>query len=178
MADRTTIARPYAKAAFADASAARTLGEWSRALAIGAQVVRDPRVARLLDNPEVSPAQLAELVAGIAGPDLTPAARNFVTELAGNHRLGYLPEISSLFEKLKDAYEGVADVTVTSAAPLDAAQQQRLSQALAKRLKREIRLHCETDPRLIGGAVLQAGDLVIDGSLRSKLERMTYELTA
>jgi len=72
----------------------------------------------------------------------------------------------------------VADVTVTSAAPLNATQQQRLAGALQKRLKRNVRLHCEVDPQLIGGAVLRAGDLVIDGSLRTRLERIAYELTA
>ena len=90
----------------------------------------------------------------------------------------YLPEISQIFDELKDAEEGVVDVTVTSAAPLDEQQQRTLAEALARRLKREVRLHCETDAALIGGAVLRAGDLVIDGSLRSRLERIAYELTA
>jgi F-type H+-transporting ATPase subunit delta len=72
----------------------------------------------------------------------------------------------------------VADVTVTSAAPLDARQQQALTAALARRLKRTVRLHCATDPGIIGGAVVQSGDLVIDGSLRTRLERIAYELTS
>ncbi|MGB6452660.1 MAG: ATP synthase F1 subunit delta, partial [Steroidobacteraceae bacterium] len=78
----------------------------------------------------------------------------------------------------KDEAEGVADVTITSATPLDEAQRHRLSEALARRLKRQVRLHCETDPGLIGGAVLRAGDLVIDGSLRARLEQLAYELTS
>ena len=98
--------------------------------------------------------------------------------LAANRRLAYLPEISQIFEGLKDAEEGVVDVTVTSAAPLDEQQRQSLSAALTKKLKREVRLHCATDPQLIGGAVLRAGDLVIDGSLRTRLNRIAYELTA
>jgi len=98
--------------------------------------------------------------------------------LAVNHRLAYLPEISTLFDSLKNAAEGVADVTVTTAAPLDAEQRKRLAAALEKRLKRSVRLHGEVDKELIGGAVLRAGDLVIDGSLRTRLERIAYELTA
>ncbi len=98
--------------------------------------------------------------------------------LAENRRLGYLPEIAAIFDELKDAEEGIVDVTVTSAAPLDQQQQLTLSEALARKLKRQVRLHCATDPALIGGAVLRAGDLVIDGSIRTRLERIATELTA
>ena len=103
---------------------------------------------------------------------------NFVRTLAANGRLGFLPEIATLFDTFKDEAQGTTDVTVTSATTLDAAQQAKLAAALEKRLKRKVRLHCDTDPALIGGAVLRAGDLVIDGSLRTRLERIAYELTA
>jgi F-type H+-transporting ATPase subunit delta len=178
MADKTTIARPYARAAFEEARRDQRLGPWSEALRTGATVVEDPRVQNLLGNPHVTPQQLAQLVIDIAGDGLGEHGRNFVQTLAENRRLAYLPEISKFFDELKDAAEGVVDVTVTSAAPLGEEQQRTLSQALAKRLKREVRLHTATDPELIGGAVLRAGDLVIDGSLRSRLERIAYELTA
>jgi F-type H+-transporting ATPase subunit delta len=178
MADKTTVARPYAKAAFEEAQGTSRLGPWSQTLATAAAVVRDERIERLLNNPQVTPDELAELLVGIAGPDLHEDGRNFVVTLAENHRLAYLPEISALFDQLKDTAEGIADVTVTSAAPLDERQQRSLSEALGRRLNRQVRLHCATDPALIGGAVLRAGDLVIDGSLRGKLERMAYELSA
>ena len=178
MADKSTIARPYARAAFAEAKSAKRLAEWAQALQVGAAVVQDPRIERLLDNPQVTTGELAGLVMDIAGGKLDEHGRNFVQTLAENHRLAYLPEISRIFDQLKDAEEGVVDVTVTSAAPLDEQQKSTLAQALAKRLKREIRLHCSIDANLIGGAVLQAGDLVIDGSLRSRLNRIAYELTA
>lgn len=178
MADRLTIARPYARAAFEEARAHERLGPWSEALRVAAEVVRDPRVERLLGNPRVTPEQLAQLVSSIAGASLGDEGANFVRTLAGNRRLGYLPEISTRFDELKDAAQGVADVTVTSAASLDASQQQKLAAALQNRLKRTVRLHCEVDPALIGGAVLRAGDLVIDGSLHTRLDRIAYELTA
>jgi F-type H+-transporting ATPase subunit delta len=178
MADKTTIARPYAKAAFEEAKAANRLGPWSKALRTAASVVQDPRVQNLLGNPAVSNAELARLVIDLAGPQLDEPGRNFVQTLAENHRLAYLPEISTLFDELKDEAEGVIDVTVTSAAPLESGQRETLSKALQRRLKRQIRLQCETDPSLIGGAVLRAGDLVIDGSVRSRLDRIAYELTA
>ncbi|MGB6451402.1 MAG: F0F1 ATP synthase subunit delta, partial [Steroidobacteraceae bacterium] len=170
-ADKTTVSRPYAKAAFEDGRASGSLEQWSRGLAIAAEVVSDPRVAPLLDDPQVEPAELAQLVTGIAGPQLGDVGRNFLLMLAENGRLAYLPEISARLDDLKDEAEGVADVTITSATPLDEAQRGRLSEALARRLKRQVRLHCETDPGLIGGAVVRAGDLVIDGSLRTRLER-------
>jgi F-type H+-transporting ATPase subunit delta len=178
MADKVTIARPYARAAFEEARTAKRLEPWSEALHVGATVVRDARVAALLGNPHVTPEELAQLVIGIAGRKLGEAGANFVRTLAANRRLAVLPEIAERFDTLKDAEQGVADVTVTSAAPLAAGQQQALSAALERRLKRTVRLRCETDPKLIGGAVLRAGDLVIDGSLRTRLERIAYELTA
>ena len=132
----------------------------------------------LLGDPHVTPAQLAQLVIDIAGANLEQHGKNFVQTLAENRRLGYLPEIAGIFSELKDAEEGIVDVTVTSAAPLDQQQQLSLSEALARKLKRQVRLHCETDKTLIGGAVLRAGDLVIDGSLRTRLDRIATELTA
>jgi F-type H+-transporting ATPase subunit delta len=178
MADKLTVARPYARAAFAEARGEDRLAPWSQALKIAAQVVQDPRVEGLLDNPRVTASELAELVIGIAGADLGKHGENFVRTLAANRRLAYLPEISAQFEVLKDAAQGVADVTVTSAAALDAAEQKKLAAALEKRLKRKVRLHTEVDPGLIGGAIVRAGDLVIDGSLSTRLERIAYELTA
>lgn len=178
MADKTTIARPYARAAFATARGSGKLGAWSEALRTGAVVVQDSRFQNLLGNPHVTPQQLAELVSEISGSQLGETGRNFVQTLAENRRLARLPEISRLFDALKDAEEGVVDVTVTSAAPLGEEQQRTLAEALKRRLKREVRLHTVTDAALIGGAVIRAGDLVIDGSLRTRLERIAYELTA
>jgi len=178
MADKSTIARPYARAAFEEARERKRLEPWSEALHVAAAVVSDPRVVALLGNPRVTPDELAQLVGGIAGPKLGEEGGNFVRTLAVNRRLAVLPEIAALFDELKDAAEGVADVTVTSAAPLDAGQRKTLSAALEKRLKRTVRLHFATDPALIGGAVVKSGDLVIDGSLRTRLERIAYELTA
>ena len=178
MADKSTVARPYARAAFQDAKSAGRLAQWAKALQIGAAAVKDQRVERLLDNPQVSPAELSKLLIEITGVELDEHGRNFVQTLAANRRLAYLPEIAKIFDDLKDAEEGVVDVTVTSAAPLDDQQRRTLTDALAKKLKRDVRLHCEIDAQLIGGAVLRAGDLVIDGSLRSRLNRIAYELTA
>ena len=178
MADRLTIARPYARAAFEEARGHDRLEPWSAALERAAAVVQDPRVAQLLTNPLMTPQALGQLVLDVAGAGLDEQGANFLRTLAANRRLAYLPEISALFDELKDEAQGVADVSVTSASALDAGQQRQLAAAMERRLKRKVRLHCTTDPQLIGGAVLKSGDLVIDGSLSTRLERIAYELTA
>ena len=176
MPDKSTIARPYAKAAFAAADG--RLGEWSAALRRAAAVVTDERVAALLDNPRVTPEQLAELICSIADPQLDAARRNFIRTLADNHRLRCLPEVAARFDELKAEAEGTIEVEVTSATPLTDAQRRSLASALERRLRRSVRLRCALDPTLIGGASVRAGDLVIDGSLRSRLERIRHQLTA
>lgn len=177
MAEKSTIARPYAKALFELALEHKKLGAWSEALGLAATVVSDERVRKLLTSPHVTIEQLADLVIGIVGGQLDAEGRNFIRVLAANHRLGLLPEIAAIYEKLKAAEENTVDVTVTSAVALDKDQQQKFSQALSARLKRDVRLHCEVDSTLLGGAVLRADDLVIDGSLRGRLERLSAELT-
>ena len=176
MPDKSTIARPYAKAAFAAADG--HLGEWSRALRRAAAVVTDARVAALLNNPRVTAERLAELICSIADPQLDEAGRNFIRTLADNHRLECLPEVAARFDELKAEAEGTIDVEVTSATALTEAQRRSLASALERRLRRSVRLRCALDPTLIGGASVRAGDLVIDGSLRSRLERIRHQLTA
>jgi F-type H+-transporting ATPase subunit delta len=178
MADRSTIARPYAKAAFRQAQAASQLDRWSTLLDRAAAAVADKRVAALIGNPRVTPAQLADLVMAVAGADLNDHERNFVRVLADNRRLRILPDIARLFQAMKDDAEGTVDVTVTSAAAMPEAGREQIAAALARRFGRKVRIHTEVDPTLIGGAVVRAGDLVIDGSIKSRLERMAFELTA
>jgi F-type H+-transporting ATPase subunit delta len=178
MTDKTTVARPYARAAFATACAHGYLAAWSEGLHTAATVITDPRIESLLGNPRITAKRLADFVIDIDGGKLGSEWNELVLTLAQNRRLALLPQIATLFDALKDEAEGTADVTVTAATALDAQQQQTLTAALARRLKREVRLHSEVDAALIGGAVIRAGDLVIDGSLRTRLERMAFELSA
>lgn len=178
MAERITTARPYAKAIFALAKQGNTLAGTAAALETAAAVVSDPRVHALLGSPHVTPAQLAELVAGVVGHGLDENGRNFVSLLAQNRRLGFLPEIAELFARMKADVENAVDVEVVAASPLSADQESRYAAALQKKLGRQVRLHTKVDGSLLGGAVLRAGDLVIDGSLKGRLERLATELTA
>jgi len=176
MAEKATIARPYAKAAFASAQQHGAFDSWSTVLATASSVVQDERVARLLLSPKVTPEQLSGLIADISGQSLDERSRNFLSTLAANRRLALLPEIAAMFEALRAEAENTADVQVTSAVQLNDAQQQRLAAALKKRLKRDVRLHVEVDESLIGGAIVRAGDFVIDGSLKARLDRLAVEM--
>jgi len=178
MAERATIARPYAKAAFEYARDANDFAGWSLALARAAEIVADPRVAALTKSPQWSVADVVGLITDVAGASLNAGMENFVRVLAENHRLLLLPEIAAHYEEFRSAVENTVDVEVVSAVKLDAAQSDKLSAALAKRLKRNVRMKNSVDATLLGGAVLRAGDLVIDGSLKGRLERLDTELTS
>ena len=178
MAERTTTARPYAKAIFALARKSNTLAATSASLIRAAEVVADSRVHALLGSPHVTAAQLAEFVTGVTGAGLDEHGRNFIALLAQNRRLGFLPEIAALFEQMKADVENAVDVEVVSATALNAEQESRYAAALQKKLGRSVRLHTKVDGSLLGGAVLKAGDLVIDGSLKGRLERLAIDLTA
>jgi F-type H+-transporting ATPase subunit delta len=176
VAERATIARPYAKAAFEYARDAKALAEWSQGLRAAAEIVADPRVAPLTNSPQWSAADLVSLITDVAGDKLDAAMQNFVRVLAENHRLLLLPEIAAHYEVLRSAVENTIDVEVVSAVPLDAAQADKLEKALSKRLKRRVRMQNSVDSTLLGGAMVRAGDLVIDGSLKGRLQRLATEL--
>jgi F-type H+-transporting ATPase subunit delta len=178
VAERATIARPYAKAAFEYARDAKAFAEWSQGLQMSAQIVSDPRVAALSKSPQWSAADLAAVVTDVAGEKLDAGLQNFVRVLAENHRLLLLPEIAAHYEELRSEVENTVDVEVVSAVPLSAEQTDKLSQALSTRLKRKVRMHTAVDAALLGGAVVRAGDLVIDGSLKGRLQRLATDLTS
>lgn len=177
MAERATVARPYAKAAFAWAREQGKLDTWSNWLGTARAVVESDEYAAYERSPGVTTRQLAALVAGVGGDALDAHARGFIDLLAENDRVGYLPEIAARFEELKAEDQNVADVEVVSAVGLSDAQRERLAGALRTRLRRDVRLHCAVDPSLIGGAVVRSGDMLIDGSLAHRLERLGTELT-
>lgn len=176
MAERATIARPYAKAAFEYGRDGNALAAWSQGLAAAAQIVSDARVAELVKSPERTPAEVAAFINGVAGSTLDAGMQNFVRVLAENRRLLLLPEIAVHYEALRSAVENTVDVEVVSAVALDAAQQDKLKSALSRRLKRQVRMNNLVDPTLLGGALVRAGDLVIDGSLKGRLQRLATEL--
>jgi F-type H+-transporting ATPase subunit delta len=178
MSERVTIARPYAKAAFVLARDARQLPHWSDVINLSATVVSDARVHPLLDNPHVRAADLVAFISDIGGASFDLQARNFLAMLAENRRLSYLPEVAQLFAKMRADYERIVDVTVSSAVELSPEQRERFTVALGKRFDREIRLHTRIDSTLLGGAVVQADDLVIDGSVRGGLAQLATQVAS
>ena len=169
-----TLARPYAKAAFDVANGRAALGPWSDALSFAASVAADQRVLTLIGDPNVDNARLADLFSPEGAPQ---GFDHLVSILVQNDRLPAMPEIAALYVELKDEAERALHVTVRSATALDEDYQQRLKEALGKRYDKRIELSCVVDEHMIGGALIQAGDEVIDGSLRGKLSRMTQALT-
>lgn len=176
MAELSTIARPYTKAAFAQASASKALDDWSAALALAAQAVADSQVKPLLKNPALTAEQKADLILGVCS-EASEQFQNFVKVLAENNRLLVVPEISSLFDHMKAELEKSVDVEVTSAFELTKEQQTKLAQALGKKLDREVNMTTTVDESLIGGLLIQAEDVVIDGSIRGKLAKLSEALT-
>lgn len=177
MADRATIARPYARAAFAHALAGKDFAAWSKLLSAVATAAADARVARLIGHPRVTDEQMVELFDAVSGEAAGESGRNFLRTLAENKRLGLLPEIAAQFEVLRAEAENVIDVEVIAAQEIAAPQQKRLMEALKRRLGRDVRMHTRIDDTLIGGAIVRAGDLVIDGSLSGRLARLGSALT-
>jgi F-type H+-transporting ATPase subunit delta len=176
VAERATIARPYAKAAFEYARDANALAAWSEGLRVAAEIVADPRVTPLTKSPAWSASDLVSLITDVAGAKLDAGMQNFVRVLVENRRLLLLPEIAAHYEVLRSAVENTVDVDVVSAVPLDASQAEKLRAALSTRLKRKVRMQNSVDAALLGGAVVRAGDLVIDGSLKGRLQRLATEL--
>lgn len=176
MADKTTLARPYARAVFDIAHAAGALKAWDDFLRIAAAAVREPRLRDLLEDPARTPEGQAELLFGVFPDALSSDQRNLLKLLAHNERLGVLPEICELFEQLRAEAENTLEVEVTSVDPLDATAMDTLARALRARLGREVQIVNQTDPEIIGGVVVKAGDLVIDGSARARLERLSSTL--
>jgi F-type H+-transporting ATPase subunit delta len=173
-----TLARPYARAAFGlardeSAASAGSFAGWSQALGFAAHVAADPRVAGLLGDPRLSQAQAVELLA----PPQAPASfSRYLAMLTDNRRLALLAEIAGLYEQLRAEAERVVKATVTSASDLPAAELEAIKASLRRRFGREVEVETAVDASLIGGAVIDAGDVVIDGSLKGKLERLQAAL--
>jgi len=173
MSQALTLARPYARAAFAIAREEGKFAPWSDALAFSARVAADPRVSALLSNPQLSRGDAVALLT----PDATSETYGrFLTLLAEGRRLQQLPEISGLFEQLRAEAEHVVKATVTSAAELSGDELEKIKAALRKRFGRDVEVSTAVDASLIGGAVIDAGDVVIDGSLKGKLSRLQTAL--
>jgi F-type H+-transporting ATPase subunit delta len=180
MSDSTTLARPYAKAIFEHALSENKLAQWSDYLFVLAQAVLDAHASSFIANPASTTEQQIELlyaVCNLKQKEQEPLG-NLINLLAVNKRLALLPEINALYDIHRADQEKTLGVDVISYSTVSSAQQQQLIDALSKRLQRDVSLNISIDPSLLGGAVIRAGDLVIDGSVRGKLNKLSTDLAA
>lgn len=176
MSELNTVARPYAQAAFDLARDANALAQWSEMIGFAAVVSADSAMQEAIDSPSMSAEQQADLFIQVCADKLDDNGRNFIKLLAEKDRLALLPQIVVLFDELRADAEGTIEAIVTSARPLSDAQQQDITNALKARFEREVSITVETDESLLGGAIIRAGDTVIDGSVRGKLEKFAHAL--
>ena len=177
MAELTTVARPYATAAFNFAVEQNAVAEWQQMLVFAGSVAQNESMEAMLSGSSAAD-QLAELFINVCGEQLNTQGQNLIKVLAENKRLSVLPEIVELYAELKADYDKELDVDVTSATELSAAQQSKLGKSLEQRLARKVKLNCNVNPALVAGVVIKAGDTVIDGSVKSKLNRLADALQA
>lgn len=177
MAEAITIARPYAAAVFSIAHEKGELKAWSDLLALLAQCVAVPDMQSVISSPAVSDEQVVSLLADIAGESMSDDARNFLALLAENNRLQLLAHIAVIYEELRAEAEQTMTADVTSARALTPEQEANISAALKKRLGREVTLNTSVDEALLGGAIIRAGDLIIDGSALGKLNKLANAIS-
>lgn len=178
MAELSTLARPYAKAAFEYALASKQLAQWAEQLVTAAAVVSEPGMKAALNNPALTAQQQAGMVGDVCGDALGAQQRNFIAVVAGNKRLALLPEISTLFAQYKANHEKSVDVEVISAFDLADGARDKLAEILGKKLERDVKVRTSTDRNLLGGVLIKAGDLVIDGSVRGRLNKLAAAMNS
>lgn len=174
----TTIARPYAKAAFEFALDKSQLQQWADLLSILSLVSLDPAVQEIIQRPGVCPEKLTALFINVSQKKIDEAGKNFVRLLAKNKRLLILPDIKLTFDTLKAEQEKSLEVSVISFSSMTDEQKKALADSLKKRLKRDININESIDKSILGGAIIRAGDLVLDGSVKGKLEKLKHEIAA
>jgi F-type H+-transporting ATPase subunit delta len=172
MAERTTVARPYAKAAFQFAEETASHQQWSEMLSFAAAAMTEEALARYLDNPRLTAAERADVFRQIGEAQLSEEVIRFIALLAQNKRIEALPEIARQFEELRAQSEQRVDVQVISAFPLSTEQSGKIAESIKRRLKCNVNLNVSEDRGLIGGVIIRTNDMVIDASVRGKLAKL------
>jgi F-type H+-transporting ATPase subunit delta len=178
MAELSTLARPYAKAAFEYARDSQELTQWAEQLATASAVVSDKGLKTALSDPALTAEQQARMLNDVCGDALGVHARNFIAVLASNKRLALLPEIYLLFAQYKANQEKTVDVEVISAFDLADSARDKLAAVLGRKLERQVNVRTSTDRNLLGGVLIKAGDLVIDGSVRGRLTKLAAAMNS
>lgn len=175
MSDLTTVARPYAEAAFEFAVEKAALDKWGEMLDFAAQVAKDEQIQALLTS-QLSAESLAEMFVTVCGEQLDEHGQNLIRMMAENERLKALPDVAGMFHVLVAEHKAIAEVEVLSASELSADQESKIAAMMEQRLDRKVKLNCNVDKTLLAGVLIKCGDLVIDGSVRGKLDRLADTL--
>ncbi|MDR2244260.1 MAG: F0F1 ATP synthase subunit delta [Burkholderiales bacterium] len=178
MAERLTVARPYAEAVFALAAEEQKLPHWQSALALLRAVSEAPKMRDLLNNPKTDTAVKTKTFLDVCGDALDAGGRRLVEVLLQSGRIGLMAEIERLFLLRKEAAEGTVEAAIETALPLDATQENEIRAALAKHTGRKVEAQISVNPALIGGTRITVGDTVIDASVQGRLAVMARELHA
>lgn len=176
MAEKSTIARPYAEAIFSLALDEAKLSDWSDMLQLAAAVAADEQMQDIIGNTNVNKSELAQLFIDVLGKKLNEQGQNMINVLADNRRLGFLPEIAEQYEVLRADQEKTIEAEIVSAFVVSDDQQKQIAEKLKAKLGREVTLTCSVDDSLIGGLVIKAGDMVIDGSAIGQIQKLSIEL--
>ena len=171
MSEFVTVARPYAKAAFDFAVEHQNVDRWQDMLAFAAEVSKNEQMAALLSG-ALAPETLAASFIAICGDQIDEHGQNLLKVMAENGRLKVLPDVLEQFVLLRAALEATVEVDVTSASALSDEQLSKISAAMEKRLSRKVKLNCKIDKSVMAGVVIRAGDMVIDDSVRARLDRL------
>ena len=175
MSELTTIARPYAKAAFDFAIEHNSLAKWNEMLSFVSAVIENKTIKGFLTS-SLSAQKLANTLIDICGSQLDQFGQNLIRLMAENKRLSVIPTVFELFKHYEEEYQAIAEVNVFSAQPLSAEQIEKIVSAMEKKLARKVKLNCNIDNSLIAGIVIRTDDFVIDGSARGQLSRLANEL--
>ena len=176
MSELATLARPYAAAVFKRAKETKATVKWSESLAFMSAVLKNENIAVVVDNPKVNKEKLSTLMLDICQEHITEENGNFLKLLVHNNRLVLLPHIAKLFEAYKAEDEGYVEVEVFTAYTLSKEAKQSFTATLEKALGKKIHMNVAIDKSLIGGVLVRAGDRVIDGSIKGRLQHMQKAL--
>jgi len=176
MAEAITVARPYAVAAWRHAQAGGNADLWAEMLGFMADVIRDTTMSKIVADPRIDGERLSGLMLDICGGRINETAASFVKLLVENGKLGLMPEIATVFSKLKTEAGGAVEATLLAAYPVNAKFEQDIATAMQKRLNREVRFTTEEDKSLLGGVIIRVGDMVIDASVKGKIEALANDL--
>ena len=177
MAELSTLARPYARAAF-EYAVNVDLAAWSTQLALAAAVAQAENMVKVLSSPSLTSTQQSQHFIDVCGDELSEKVQNFIKVLADHKRLALLPVISTLYEQFKANREKSVDVEVVTAFELDAALQEKLATALSGKLERDVNVRTTIEKELLGGVVIRAADIVIDGSIRGRLNKLAEAMNS